>query len=363
MKHDPFQSEDSFNAVDLLDRATAALRDGAIPEGPSPFLIARTQSAVRGALAGQRHRVSKTTAAVRIAAGVALVCGTIIAYRHAVERATPTPIQPTQSVVLSKPDASRPMIANSRPPVLPSIPASQMTPILIPPIEPALADGVIAGRVVFDGPMPRPNVLATVPMLPDCLKHHAGPVYDESLVVNTNRTLANVVVSVSDGLSGWLPGEFPPQAEPTVLDQQGCVFHPHVVAVMVGQQLLIKNSDSCQHTVQLMAVNNSIGSLGQLSSGEAPAGPFGSPEVFRVRCDVHPWMGAWVRVVDNPYFAVTGTDGQFVLRGLPPGTYTLKAWHEQLGIREQQVTITPGRGKSIDFTFRPGPASWIEKER
>jgi uncharacterized protein (DUF2141 family) len=83
------------------------------------------------------------------------------------------------------------------------------------------------------------------------------------------------------------------------------------------------------------------------------AGPFESPEVFRVKCDVHPWMQAWVRVVDNPFFAVTGRDGRFTLHGLPPGTYTLKAWHEQLGVREMQITISAGKGAEANFMFTP----------
>src|SRR6185437_3654252 len=97
----------------------------------------------------------------------------------------------------------------------------------------------------------------------------------------------------------WLREEFPPRAEPTVLDQKGCVFTPHVVAVMVGQPLQIKNSDPLAHNVNVMAVNNIPANLGQPGESETETEKFQSPEVFRVKCDMHPWMEAWVRVVDN----------------------------------------------------------------
>jgi hypothetical protein len=189
--------------------------------------------------------------------------------------------------------------------------------------------------------------------MPECEKAHGGPIYDESLVVAPDGSLANVVVSVSSGLSGWLRDEFPPPPSQAVLNQKGCVFEPHVVAVMVGEPLLVKNSDPFLHNVHIMAVNNAAENMGQPTIGELATEPFEAPEVFRVKCDVHPWMQAWVRVVDNPWFAVTGPDGRFSLRGLPAGTYTLKAWHEQLGVREMQVTIGPDHGTVVDFVFKP----------
>jgi plastocyanin len=227
------------------------------------------------------------------------------------------------------------------------------TPMTPGRTEVAYAPGIITGRVVFDGVAPVRSPVPGVNLMPECEKAHGGPIYDESLVVNADGTLANVVVSVSSGLGGWLREEFPPPAEPAVLNQKGCVFEPHVVALMVGEPLLIKNSDPMLHNVHVMAVNNPNANLGQPTIGETATEPFESPEVFRVKCDVHPWMSAWVRVLDNPYFAVTGRDGRFTVRGLPPGTYTLKAWHEQLGVRELQVTIGPDRGAGVDFTFKP----------
>src|SRR6185295_3495658 len=108
----------------------------------------------------------------------------------------------------------------------------------------------------------------------DCIKAHGGPIYDDSFVVNGDGALSNVVVSVSEGLSSWLREEFPPRAEPTVLDQKGCVFTPHVVAVMVGQPLQVKNSDPLAHNVNIMAVNNIPANLGQPGASETETEKF-----------------------------------------------------------------------------------------
>lgn len=413
MTPDQPYSSDSPEADALLDAATAALRDMAVTDGPSDLLVQRTRVALRepaAVVVSQTSNVGRALPAIaplggqsppyeehislvgsaprtanlgdektvrsadstlmaparlgaaqrggrglllRIAAVIAILAGagivSRIIFHHGDTRIVkaepkqilPNPIGPKVAPILPtrhiEPPTLAPVAVNSNPPILP---VSQ------------LADGVIAGRVLFGGAAPRPQPLSGVNLMPDCEKLHGGPIYDESLVVASDGGLANVVVSISSGLSGWLREEFPPPSTPAVLNQRGCVFEPHVVAVMVGEPLLIKNSDPMLHNVHVMAVNNPAPNLGQPSVGELATSPFESPEVFRVKCDVHPWMQAWVRVVDNPYFAVTGRDGRFTLRGLPPGTYTLKAWHEQLGIREMQITIGPGHGVAADFVFK-----------
>jgi plastocyanin len=350
-----------LDSTDPLGRATQALRDLAVPQGPSPELVAATKQSLHRAEsdAGPERLFIFRPTLLRIAAAIAILCGAAVVIYHA----TLGRNKPSDTIV-QKPVAPTPKISPTPgPPVSPTRHIEQQpTPPLVrhtaPPRvstpPPALADGVIAGRVWFDGVPPAPTPLANVFADAHCLKLHGGPFMDESVMVGADKSLANVVVSVSDGLSSWLHEEFPPPAA-AMLDQKGCVFVPHVVAVMVGQPLVVKNSDPVAHNVRVLAVNNPPANLGQPSDGENETEKFQSPEVFRIKCDMHPWMEAWVRVVDNPFFAVTGPDGRFSLHGLPPGTYTIKAWHEQLGVREMQVTIAPGRGSAVDFAFGPAP--------
>lgn len=349
----------------LLDRSTAALREAAIPDGPSIELLARTRKAIALAEASSHGGWSMYVhrPALRAAAVVAVLLGTVAVYWLSVRHGAngqPKDIVKKQDQQRSVPSTTAPVAPT---PVIvdrsPKTPESNRPPL--PHIEnlpqndplPALADGTVVGRVIFAGPLPVPQELREARKCPQCVEVHRGPIYDESMVVGADGALANVVVSVSEGLSSWLHEEFPPPATPATLDQRGCVFSPHVVAVMVGQPLIVKNSDPLAHNVNLLAVNNPNPNLGQPATAESETDKFLSPEVFRVRCDMHPWMEGWVRVLDNPFFAVTGADGRFTIRGLPPGTYTLKAWHERLGVVEAQVTIKPGHGAATDFMFWP----------
>jgi len=354
-----------FDPRDPVERATRALRDMPIHRGPSPDLISTTQAALRRAQSKSNIERSffLSPAVRRIAALIAIVCGGALghwAFRH-MDGVPDRQNIATIKTVKPKPPES-PVAPQPQPPKNPSlapdpapVKAPPQPPPTVAPPAPILADGILAGHVIFDGVAPPPRPLMGFKMTTECIKLHGGAIYDESLVVNADGALANVVVSVSDGLSGWLREEYPPPP-PAVLDQKGCVFVPHVVPVMVGQQLSLRNSDPFLHNVHVMAVNNPPANVGQPSTSESDTLPFEAPEVFRVKCDVHPWMEAWVRVVDNPFFAVTGRDGRFTIHGLPPGTYTLKAWHEQLGVREQQIVIVPGEGTAVDFTFHAGPS-------
>jgi plastocyanin len=170
---------------------------------------------------------------------------------------------------------------------------------------------------------------------------HPQGLYDESLVVGPGGGIANVVVSLQaqgTELKGPLP------SGPAVLDQRGCQYQPHVLAVMVGQPIVVRNSDRFLHNVHALPVYNPAFNLGQptVDPGRA-VGPMMLAERFRVKCDVHPWMGAYINVFDHPYFAVTGADGTFAIPGtVPDGRYTLLAWHETLGEKTAMIEVARG---------------------
>ena len=142
-------------------------------------------------------------------------------------------------------------------------------------------------------------------------------------------------------------------SKPVVLDQQRCWYVPRVVGVRVGQPLEVRNSDPLLHNVRANSAVNEPFNQGQPVQGTRYSHTFATAEVMvPMKCDVHAWMRAWVGVVNHPYFAVTGTDGAFSIASLPPGTYTIEAWHEKLGTSTQSVTIAEKETKDVNFTFK-----------
>jgi hypothetical protein len=209
---------------------------------------------------------------------------------------------------------------------------------------------------VFDGPPPPPRTVPQ-PLLDQCAAHVHGPVLDESLVVGPDRGLANVVVSIESGLPTDRP--YPAPAAPAILDQSGCMFEPHVVTMQVGQALVARNGDPFLHNVHTLPKANPAANIGQptVDRRGLAVGPVRSPEIFQVKCNIHPWMTAWVAAFDHPYYAVTRPDGTFALPDLPPGRYVVRAWHEQLGVVEKDVVVTTGKPTPLDFTFEPRHAA------
>ena len=209
--------------------------------------------------------------------------------------------------------------------------------------------GNVTGRIVFDGTPPKPAVVR-MDSDPNCVQPGAA-VTDETVIVGFGGGLQNVFVYVKDGL-GDLKSPVP--STPILIDQKGCRYVPHVLGVRVGQNLEILNSDATLHNVHAIPAANQEFNMGQPLPGIKATRQFSTKEVMvPFKCDVHSWMRAYVGVLDHPYFAVTEADGAFSLKGLPPGTYTIEAWHETLGTRTQSVTIGERETKDIALSFRP----------
>jgi plastocyanin len=185
---------------------------------------------------------------------------------------------------------------------------------------------------------------------PTCAALHPRPVDSGEIALKEGK-LANVFVYVKGGLEGK---SFPVPAEKKHVDQRGCLFSPRVLGVQVGQTVEFTNADATLHNIHALATANEESNDPQ-AQGMPPVDKiFAKPEVMvPVRCDIHPWMSAWLGVVPHPFYAVSGEDGAFSIRNLPPGTYTLEAWHETLGTQTREVTVTPGRMVVVDFDLKP----------
>ncbi|HVL68844.1 MAG TPA: carboxypeptidase regulatory-like domain-containing protein [Vicinamibacterales bacterium] len=211
----------------------------------------------------------------------------------------------------------------------------------------AATAGTVSGRVVFQGEPPE-NPVARISGDPVCQRENSGGYRFENYIVRDGG-LDNVFVYVKDGLGNYY---FDVPAEPVKLDQQGCRYVPHVLGVRVGQPIEISNSDATLHNVHAVPNVNREFNFGQHIKGMKDLRTFTAPEVMvPFKCDVHGWMNAYVGVVEHPYFAVTSDGGRFELKGLPPGTYTVEAWHEKAGTQTQPVTIGEKESKEITFTF------------
>ncbi|MBL8693965.1 MAG: hypothetical protein JNJ88_07670 [Planctomycetes bacterium] len=215
-------------------------------------------------------------------------------------------------------------------------------------VDPATA-ATVKGVVNFNG---TPPDRATIAMAADasCAAMHKSPVLTDALLVEGGR-VANVFVYVKEGAEGL--GSAAP-VEPAVLDQKGCVYVPRVVGLVVGQKLRVLNSDPTTHNVNAQPKKSSPINQGQPSGSPEIEKSFKNPELnIRVKCDIHPWMGAVVHVLKHPYFAITSSKGEFTLPALPPGTYVLEAVHETLGAQVVSVSVGPKETKSVEFTFQP----------
>ena len=213
----------------------------------------------------------------------------------------------------------------------------------------AFAAATITGTVTFDGKAPALKPLA-MDADPACAKKHTAPVANEALVLGTGNTMANIMVYITKGLPAGKT--YPAPTTPVVIDQNGCQYKPHVMGIMVGQPYKILNSDGILHNIHTMSTINPQFNKGMTASIKEVTTTFNKPEaLFHIKCDVHPWMSAYLGVFTNPFFSVTSTDGKFKISGLDPGTYEITAWHERLGTKSASITVGANDTKTQDFKF------------
>ncbi len=208
-----------------------------------------------------------------------------------------------------------------------------------------LLGGEISGKISFEGKAPKMRSLK-IEADPVCVAKNTSTPKKEWLIVDGSGGVKNVLVYVSEGASSSAA-----PSTPVVLDQKGCVYTPHVIGIQAGQPLDILNSDGTLHNIHALPKKNREFNKAMPKFKKKMTTQFDKSEApFKIKCDVHPWMGAYIGVFDHPYFAVSGDNGSYTISGLSPGTYTITAWHEKL--RTKSMTVTVGDGSTTaDFTF------------
>lgn len=227
--------------------------------------------------------------------------------------------------------------------------------LAVPAAKLAVADdnATIKGKVVFKGDASKfKRKVINTQKDPNC-KKSKKKIGTESVIINKKTdpmTLRNVLVFVKEGLDGRT---YDPPSEPVFLDQVGCQYKPHVLGIMAGQPLKIRNGDDTNHNIHFLPKLNQEMNFTQPKKGMEREIKLTKEAPFKVKCDVHPWMGCNIGVFDHPFFAVTGKDGTFELTGLPPGRYVVEAWHESFGAHTITVEVASNESKEADFTFAP----------
>jgi len=211
-------------------------------------------------------------------------------------------------------------------------------------------EGSISGTIKFEGKGPKMKPLR-IDADPICVANNEVSPRREWLILDENNGIKNVLVFVTEGLNN----EYTPPEEPVIIDQKGCVYKPHVMGIMAGQQLDILNNDGTLHNIHALPKVNKEFNKSQPRSKKKLSVKFEKPEApFKIKCDVHPWMGAYIGVFDHPCYSVSANDGTFEISGLNPGTYIIEAWHEKLGSQTVTVTVEDSTATQ-DFTFKRPP--------
>jgi plastocyanin len=211
------------------------------------------------------------------------------------------------------------------------------------------AGGTITGKIKFTGVAPK-NPAIDMSEEAACKAKYKTTPTEENVVAGPANALANVFVYVKAGVPAGQTFSAP--TTPVVLDQDGCRYHPHVLGIMVGQPLEILNTDPVLHNIKAIAKANRPFNVSQPTAGMKTTRTFTAPEVMvNLECNVHGWMHAYAGVRPDPFFSVSKEDGSFTITGLPPGTYTIEAWHEKFGTQTATVTIAGTESKTANFTF------------
>ncbi len=213
--------------------------------------------------------------------------------------------------------------------------------------------GVIKGKIVFKGdPAAYSRVEIDTSKDPNCGKD-GKKIGTENVVLNkktTPVTVRNVLVSIKEGLGDR---KYTAPTDKVVLDQKGCHYEPHVLALMEGQPLTIRNSDDTNHNIHFLPKVNEEVNVTQPQKGMEKDVKLVKEDVFKVKCDVHPWMGCHIAVFTHPFFFVTKEEGTFELKNVPPGKYKVEAWHETFGTLSMDVEVATGATVEKDLTFEP----------
>ncbi len=209
--------------------------------------------------------------------------------------------------------------------------------------------GTISGKVTYEG-VPAKMKAIDMSMEPSCAKMYATPPLAETVVTGAGNSLENVVVYVSAGA----PNDAAPSTA-AIFTQKGCRYIPHLLALQVNQELKITNEDQTVHNVHPQPKRNREWNKSQPPGARPISESYEQAEFIPVKCNVHPWMHGTLAVMPNSHYAVTGAGGSFSLPNLPPGKYTITAWHESFGAQSQEVTITASETHTINFVFKSNP--------
>jgi hypothetical protein len=210
--------------------------------------------------------------------------------------------------------------------------------------------GTVTGKVLFVGAKPKLSKLM-MDQDPVCSQKHPGAAFAEDGEINSDGTVPNVFVYVKEGAEKY---SFPAPAGPVELDQDGCMYKPHVLGIQTNQTLQILTKDPTTHNIHPMPKTNREWNMSQPAGAPPLEQKFARAEVMiPVKCNQHPWMRAYIGVTTNPLFSVTSKDGVFTITGVPPGDYTLEAWTATFGTQELKVTVAPKESKTVEFTFKP----------